>query len=304
MNSKINKVYFEIIQKHFSDLTTYDLINSFDGNDHWVFVVKNKSFRFPKVPREIDSKKANFLKRLAPLSPLPLPIIEIHKDEDTGIYYEINDYVPGVSFYPSIAKTFSHDELLEVAKKLGKFLSAIHSFPVSEARELSLDEMNPIDFWEYIEQNQHAYPEYKRVVFPHVSKEEQIWIEKLFTDYITLIKTKPFRTQVTHSDMWTYHIIVDPAKHTLSGVIDFWGRIADPANDFKAFEYYGKAFVNDVYKNYSLPIDEEFEKRRLFYTGHDEVFEFARQLQQGNEEKIIKHKESLSDYIATHPLID
>ena len=103
-----------------------------------------------------------------------------------------------------------------------------------------------------------------------------------------------------HSDMWTYHIIVDPDKHTIAGIIDF-GEESDPANDFKAFEYYGKNFVKEVYKNYSLPVDEDFEKRRLFYTGHDEVFEFARQLEKGNPEKIQLHKRSLSDYIKGHP---
>jgi aminoglycoside phosphotransferase (APT) family kinase protein len=304
MNSKLDKIYFKIIQKHFPQITINDITNTFDGNDHWVFVVKDKSFRFPKVSREIDPKRSTFLKRLASLSPIPLPTIELYKDEDAGISYEINDYIPGTSFYPSIAKTFSYNELLGVAKKLGAFLNAVHSFSVDEARKLSLDEMNPNDFWEYMEQNHHAYPEYKRIVFPHVSQDEQVWIEKLFTNYIALIKKKPFQTRVTHSDMWTYHIIVDDKKHTLSGVIDFWGRIADPANDFKAFEYYGKDFVNEVYKSYSLSVDEDFEERRLFYTGHDEVFEFARQLQQRNEEKIIKHKKSLSDYITTHPLID
>ncbi len=102
--------------------------------------------------------------------------------------------------------------------------------------------------------------------------------------------------------MWTFHIIVDANKHVLSGVIDFWGRIADPANDFKAFEYYGTDFVQEIYKNYTLSIDENFEKRRLFYTGHDEVFELVRQIKRGNKEKIEKHKNSLSEYILTHPL--
>jgi hypothetical protein len=79
-------------------------------------------------------------------------------------------------------------------------------------------------------------------------------------------------------------------------------RIADPARDFKAFEYYGKDFVQEVYTHYSLPRDEHFEKRRLFYTGHDEVFELARQLQKGDEEKRVKQKKSFSEYIEMHRL--
>lgn len=302
MKQKIEKIYFEIFKQHYPDITVNDVTAYYEGNDHRVFVIGNKvTFRFPKVPREIDPKRANFLKKLVSISPLSLPTIEIHKDKETEIVYEINTFIPGESFHPNVAKTFSHDELMKVAQKLGAFLSAIHSFSIEEARKLQLDEMNPNDFWEFMEQNPTAYPSFEKSVFPHVTKEEQDWIKKLFTDYIALIKEEPFETKVTHSDMWTYHIIVNAENHTLSGVIDFWGRIADPANDFKAFEYYGKAFIEEVYRNYTLPRDKNFDKRRLFYTGHDEVFEYARQLKEGSPEKIEKQKQSLSNYIASHP---
>lgn len=303
MQLKTEKIYFEIFQQYFPDLREKEITVLFDGNDHWVFVVRDKTFRFPKIPREIDPKRSRFLKQLAPLSPLPLPMIEIHKDQDTGVSYEVNTYIPGVSFYPKVAKKFSSHEMTAIAHKLGAFLSAVHSFPIEKARELNLDELNPDDFGAYMEKNPSAFPKYKKLVYPHVSKEEQEWIEKLFTDFISLTKAKPLPLRVIHADMWVFHIIVDPELHILSGVIDFWGRIADPANDFKAFEYYGKDFVNEVYKNYSLPIDEDFEIRRLFYTGHDEVFELARQIEQGDLEKIEERKKSLSDYIRIHPII-
>lgn len=300
MQPKVEKIYFEIFQQYFPDVRADEVTALLDGNDHFVFVVRDKTFRFPKVPREINPKRSEFLKQLAPLSPLQLPIIEIHKDQHTGLSYEVNTYIPGVSFYPNVAKQFSSNEMKTIAHKLGAFLSAIHSFPLDKARELKLDELNPTDFWAYMEQNPSAFPKYKKLVYPYVSSEEQKWIEKLFTDFISLAKAKPLPLRVIHADMWVFHIIVDPTAHTLSGVIDFWGRISDPANDFKAFEYYGEDFVNEVYKNYSLPLDEDFEKRRLFYTGHDEVFELARQIERGDQGKIEKHKRSLSDYIKTH----
>lgn len=299
-----DSLYFAILQKHFPGLQAQDVRAFVEGNDHWVFIVKNQvTFRFPKVPRTIDPKRAAFLKHLASFCPLPVPTIEIHRDEETGFFYEKNTYIPGVSFSPIVAKTFSQSELKAVARQLGAFLSAIHSFPVDLARQLQLDEQNPYDFWEYMQDNPHAFPEYKSVVYPHVSRAEQQWIETLFTDYIALIRENPFPTRVTHADMWTYHIIVDAESHLLSGVIDFWGRIADPARDFKAFEYYGTEFVKEVYRSYSLPRDEHFEQRRLFYTGHDEVAELARQLQKGDEEKIVKQKKSFSEYMEKHPVL-
>lgn len=297
---QIKQQALHIITSHYPNISE-DNISFTQGNDHYVFVVNNKVvFRFPKVLRYIDPKRANFLKLLASETSLNLPKIEIHKDEKTGITYEVNKFLPGVSFYPSIASTFSHNELMTIAQKLGDFLTTVHSFPIEKARELTLDEMNPNDFWAYMEQNPNAFPKFKKLVYPHVSREEQAWIENLFTEYIALIKEKPFQTRVLHADMWTFHIIVDPDNHTLSGVIDFWGRIADPANDFKAFEYYGEDFVKEVYKYYTLAIDKNFNKRRLFYTGHDEVFELARQIEIGDVTMIEKHRQSLVQYIKNH----
>ncbi|HSW88625.1 MAG TPA: phosphotransferase [Candidatus Saccharimonadales bacterium] len=297
---QVKQQALQIIKKHYPNVSEENITFA-QGNDHYVFIMNNEvAFRFPKVPRDIDPKRANFLELLASETDLHLPTIEIHKDTETGIMYEVNKFLPGVSFYPSIAFTFSHAELMTIAQKLGGFLSKVHAFPVEKAREINLDEMNPNDFWEYMEQNPHALPKFKKLVYPYVSQEEQAWIEHLFTEYIAFIKQKPFQTRVLHADMWTYHIIVDPENHTLSGVIDFWGRIADPANDFKAFEYYGEDFVKEVYKHYTLPMDEDFNKRRLFYTGHDEVFELARQIEIGDAAKIEQQKHSLSEYIKNH----
>lgn len=301
MDRSADNLYLTIVRKHFPDVTWEDVTATYAGNDHWLLVVRDKVFRFPKVPRDIDARTSEFLKHLASRSPVPVPAISVHKDSNTGIFYEVNGYISGVSFYPAVAKTFSRRELLAVARKLGAFLSAVHAFPISEVRKLALDELNPSDFWAYMKHNPRAYPAYRRIVFPHISRREQVWIERLFDDYVAQIRERPFQTKVTHADMWTYHIIVDADKHELTGIIDFWGRIADPASDFKAFEYYGQEFVREVYRTYTHSVDDDFERRRLFYTGRDEVHELARQLTLGNQDKIAEHKRSLSAYIAAHP---
>ncbi len=124
---------------------------------------------------------------------------------------------------------------------------------------------------------------------------------ELFADYIDNIRATPFTTTVTHADMWVFHIIVDCQSHTLSGVIDFGLRIADPANDFKAFEHYGQAFVAEVYSTYDLPIDDSFDMRRLFYTGHDVVYILARAIERNNQKQISIAHTKLMKYIEAHP---
>ena len=301
MNTKIENNYLEIIKHHFPNISPEDVKAYFQGNDYDVFVVKNEvTFRFPKEKRTIDPKRSQFLKLFSSTSPLALPLINIMKGQKTGIDYEMNKFIPGVSFSPDLAKSFTTKELMTVAKKLGEFLTTLHSFPIDEARKLNIDESDPSTFWQYMEQN--LYPRFEKTVFPHIPNEEQIWIQKLFESYISTIKVNPFEVRLIHSDIWVFHIIVDPEKHTLSGLIDFGLRIHDPANDFKAFEYYGSDFVKGVYKNYSMSTDKDFDSRRLFYTGHDEVFELGRWLDRGNQNKIMECKKSLTQYINTHPL--
>jgi hypothetical protein len=95
--------YEGVIQRRFPNLSARD-VRAREGNDHFVFVIDDDLvFRFPKVPREIDSKRSLFLRRFADMSPLPVPQIEIHRDSHSGLTFETVTYLPGTSFYPSLA---------------------------------------------------------------------------------------------------------------------------------------------------------------------------------------------------------
>jgi aminoglycoside 2''-phosphotransferase len=300
MEKATKDTYLQIVRKHYPHLAD-EQVNILDGgNDHFVFVVGQEvAFRFARSAREAKPAVIKFLEIFSRYSPLPIPRPEMHFDIQNGVPYETSTFIPGTSFYPEIAKSFTHDELITIARQMGHFLSVLHSFHLDLAREIGVDEMDPATFWEYMQEN--AFPEYERVVFPHVSARARQWIEKLFADYIDTIRMTPFTTMVTHADMWVFHIIVDSQRHTLSGVIDFGLRIADPANDFKAFEHYGQAFVAEVYSTYDLPIDDSFEMRRLFYTGHDVVYLLAQAIQKNDPKQISIAQTRLMKYIESHP---
>lgn len=296
------KLHLQLIANHARHGRTGSIDAILEGNDHVVYVVDHALvFRFLKRPGEVDARPARFLAELQHQFPSPLPLIEIHRDEATGISYEINRYIPGVSFSPERAKTFASEHRQTIARQLGQVLSRIHAFSVDRARQLGLDEQNPSDFGDYLESNPNAWPKVERLVYPYISTSERRWVEVLFARYIALIREQPFETRVIHGDMWTHHIIVDPIEPSLAGVIDFWGRIGDPANDFKAFEHYGSDFVQEVMRHYALPVDPFFEARRLFYTGHDEVFELARAVERGDTVHIGVRQASLSAYVVRHP---
>ena len=296
--------HLAIIRKAFPGITLDDLRTA-AGWDHHVYIVNEATvFRFPQTPQRIDPVRKVAMDELAALGTVPftLPTFEIHFDDEFRIWYEEGVCLPGVAFQPDVAATFSHDEMMTIARQMGQFLTVLHAFPLERARELGMDEMDPTDFWEYMKFNPNAYPLVRRTLFPVVPDAERRWIEELFESFIERARRTPLPLVVRHSDMFPYHIIVTPDRHELSGVIDFSWRIADPAGDFKAFAYYGRDFIDEVYAHYGLPMDAEFDDRRRFYTGHDEVFELVRSYQLGDAVRIAKHHALLSDYIRAHPI--
>lgn len=300
MDSRLQDYHLRIIRKHYPDLPEEQARELTGGHDHQVVVVKQEMvFRFTRPDGEIAHGVLNFVKHFSQVSPVPIPCPQLHFDEPSATWYEVSPLIPGVSFYPEVARSFTHAQLMGLARRMGLFLDTLHSFPLERARTLGVGEMDPNTFWLYMQEK--VYPRYERLVFPHLSKTARDWVRALFAEYVAAIRRTPFTTRVTHSDMWVFHIIVDPRSRLLSGVIDFATRIADPARDFKAFEHYGRDFVDQVYAAYTLPTDDGFEMRRLFYTAHDMVFTLARSTEAGNAQEASSAEEQLIKYIEAHP---
>lgn len=300
------EVHLAIIRKQYPGTSLRDM-TLHAGGEHHVYVVDGSViFRFPQVPRRIPLVRKHALEWLAVTGAVSfrLPTCEIRHDPEFDVWFERARYLPGVPFTPDVAATFTRDEQLTIARQMGAFLSALHALPIDPARELGMDEMYPTDFWDYMANNPSAYPWVRRTLWPVLPPEERAWIEQLFERFIAQIKRTPMPLVIRHNDMFPYHIIVDPASHELTGVIDFSWRIADPAGDFKAFEYYGRAFIDEVYVHYRGTVDPGFERRRLFYTGHDEVFRLVRSLDassaSGDAAEVARSRASLSAYIRAH----
>ncbi len=296
------EVHLAIIRKQYPGTSLRDM-TLHAGGEHHVYVVDGSViFRFPQVPRRIPLVREHAIGWLGATGAVPfaLPTGKIHHDGEFDIWFERAPYLPGVPFTPEVAATLSHSAKMTIARQLAAFLNAIHALPLGPARELGMDEMDPTEFWDYMANNPSAYPWVRRTLWPVLPPEERTWIARLFEGFIAQTRQTPLPLVIRHNDMFSYHIIVDPDSHALTGVIDFSWRIADPAGDFKAFEYYGQAFVDEVYASYTGTVDPGFERRRLFYTGHDEVFALVRALDADNVANIASARASLSAYIRAH----
>ena len=293
-------LYLEIVKKKISDFDDRKVQIFDDGWDFAVIVVDAKvAFRFPR--RENYARKlpieVKFLELFAGKSPVRVPRLKHLKDETTGIPYVWYDFIPGVRFTKNISDTFSKDELFMIAKQLGIFLTAVHSFSVEKAKQLGVQQIDSFDSW------QKRLTKIKKDVFPHIDENEQQWIITLFKNFLKIIAEVPIKSVLTHSDIMPEHIIVDPEVHTLSGIIDFGDiEIGDPAYDFTFLAGYGENFLDECYRSYGLPRDEMFEKRRQFYEDRLVVTNLEHSLELGNKERIAMHKRQLFEYVRSHPL--
>ena len=297
---QLNQLHLNVIKNSLGQSSNIKPLNhgydyySYNVNDKWIV-------RFPRKNIKPDMRRANFLKDYASRSPVSIPTITVGTDKQSGMQYEVSKYIPGVPFDPELAEKFKGSNLHAIADQLGNFFRVLHSYPLSRAREFGIEEMDDVQgYADYIESNQSTLPLYKRTVLPLLTQPQQKWVTKQFIDFTQMVRSEPFITKLTHADMWTYHIIVDPKKEKLTGIVDFSLRIADPARDFKPIEYYGKYFVKQTYESYGIEIDDLFDQRRLFYTLFDEVFETNRAQEEKDKVKFEKQLKSLKKYIDLH----
>lgn len=266
-----------------------------DGWDYVVCVVNNtQAFRFPRredyakiLPREVA-----FLDKFSSQSPVKVPKLTLRKMSN-GTPYVTYSFIPGIQFIRSVSQDYSQQELQDIAKQIGDFLTVLHTFPLKIARTLGFEELDSIKSWS------DRLNKIKKDVYPHISETEQAWTTELFSDFIEMISQNPFENRLTHSDIMPEHIIVNPKTHQLSGIIDFGDMcIADPAYDFTFLRKYGLDFLNTAYESYKLDKDNAFEKRRQFYENRLVVTNLEHSIKLQDKEKIELHKKQLTDYIA------
>lgn len=289
--------FLKIIKTHFPQVKEDQITFLDDGWDHYVYVIDNTiAFRFPRTEEygKKDEIETKFFEIFASTSPVKVQDMKLLIDKDSGIRYQMYDFIQGMRFTNDLAETLSEKELSSIATDLGKFLTSLHSFPLDKAREIQMDELDPIGYVDYWKD---FLKEIQQIMFQHFSKSEQDWIEKIFNEYISKVRKQPFFVKVTHFDLLPEHILIDKNTHKLSGIIDFSLRIADPAYDFSYFDRYGKQFLEEILQNYSLSkSDETFAIRKRFYAARL-GFSVLSQAMERDKEKIPEIVEQIHEYI-------
>lgn len=293
--------YLPAIKFHYPDIDPKTITVFREGYDHDVLVVgAHDAFRFPRTKKQgvLDTVENIFFPVFAKTSPVTIPNVTGYRDSVTGQTYQRYRFIPGVQLTVELSSNLPSKELEGITVIMGAFLTRLHAFPLVRARAMNMEELNPITYWKFFEDQLNKM---KTTMFPLLSKNEQRWIENLYDDYIDICKDHPFQTTVTHSDLAWEHIIVDPTIHQLAGVIDFSLRIADPAIDFAFFDRYGPLFLKTVYENYTT-VDAYFDQRRIFYAGHIPIINLYESIEKKDIKMTKIHLMQLKKYISQNPL--
>jgi len=232
-----------------------------DGWDFVVGMAGKNAYRFPrsKAYEQKLPAEAAFLKQFKENCPVQIPDLKLHTHPQIG-NYAAYPFIEGVPCSRKLVASCGEKDRNAIARTLGAFLRALHTFPVEQAMTLGIVESMTALFWK------QRYEKMQKTVSPYIKSAQQKWINNIFTQFITIIEHDPIERTVIHSDIMPEHILINQRTHALVGIIDFGDiEIADPAYDFGFLRNYGADFLAETYKGYSLVVDSTFDERRQFY---------------------------------------
>lgn len=153
----------------------------------------------------------------------------------------------------------SEGALTRVGRQIGQFLRELHGFPSERASALGVP-MYSTEGWRQFYRDFRALCD--RKVSPLLTLSERKRVDSFWTEMLGDDANFQFRPSLVHADLGPDHILVDPGRGELSGVIDFAdARVGDPAIDLVGL----LRIEADVLAGYGQNTDQTFRRRARFY---------------------------------------
>jgi aminoglycoside 2''-phosphotransferase len=227
------------------------------ANTTWL-VNESLVFRFPKHERVAAAtlKEMAVLPILRPALPAAAPDYRYAAPDALPLPFGGYTLVPGTP----LGDTDRTINLGTIAAEVGKFLTALHGFPVAIAKARGVPGGTA-------EQWRAEYGAFRDLIgpmlAPYVADHEYRRIATEFESFLQDDRHFTFTPVVLHRDLVDEHILVDQRTATLSGIIDFEDMsIGDPAFDFTGIVDLGP----EALAAYRGPLDEGFAERIGFYS--------------------------------------
>ena len=230
-----------------------------EGLVYDVLIVNNEwVFRFVKSnwARELMENEDRLLSFLGPRLPLSIPKPVIH--EDGVLVYQL---LVGQLFLRQAWERAKKSDKQAYADQLGGFLHELHHVNPEELDWDVLHSYAPVTRETWLE----IYERVVDQIYPLLLSHQIEWVEDLFNPALTNLDFFNFDPVLVHGDLAPYHILYDPERNRLSGVIDFGvAGLGDPATDLGSLlNYYGESLVSQFERTY--PDLQKILGRARFY---------------------------------------
>ena len=254
--------YLKRIRNEFPRLkwTKYRRVQTHSHPDHVMFLLDNGiAFRFES---ELEDEDTNLARELAVLDLIRPQLSDIPIPDYAYVPKFSNDFagyktIQGTRLSPWRFERLSKASRLSEARRLGRFLSALHKTPLEPVRKLGVRERD---------KGPNNRSKATKLLGEHW-KDLDCRTRNVFQDWVRRSEEidHAFSPVLAHNDLWCKHIYHDPRTGMLTGIID-WGdiEITDPAKDFYGFWVFGEAFLDEVLSHYDLATqslkDRSFEQ--------------------------------------------
>ena len=282
-----------IIEKCFPRIRVERARQILGGCDSFVFEINDELiFRFPKTPLNEPQFRTEWLLLPSLANALSLPIPRIKFFWEGSSLYE----KPFSGYDKLHGQPLNEIDLKSCgagfARDLGRFLTELHRFPLERASELGVLFAGKTS-WR--NENQALYERVKRQVYPLLEDGIRRMVSRLFDAFFGDEANFRWQAVLTHADLGAEHILCDPERAVISGIID-WGEVAvgDPALDFAGLYYdIGPEFTRAVLSNYDCDVDASFRNRMIFYSRLIPLHEMLYGIESGDEEWLTKGRRQL-----------
>lgn len=244
----ISNHYIDKIRAVYPNLSLDRLELNRDGMNNDVVIVNSQLVcRFPKTDwaKEDLKHEVKILQVARQFIEFPIPRLE-HIEDDFVSY----PLIRGKAL--SRHQFFKLDSLAQekVIEQLGQFCQQLHSIS-SDA--IAASSIAPSIAQRSREDSIALYEQVQEILFPHLWKHQQTWVREHFEPLVNGTLNFNTSTALIHGDLGCYHVLFDPDRQRLSGIIDFGtGGIGNPAIDLAALlDNHGETVLKRMSKYYS-----------------------------------------------------
>jgi len=261
------QLYRRVVAEQFPqlDLAGFRLLG--EGGVFYVFETDSGLvWRFLKRPDFAGclDLEIRLLPELHGVMSLPVPHFEHVSDRAISPRFVGYRKIEGVAFERVRWAACRTDQPLQ---QLARFLTDLHRFPVERAQVAGLA-VSTLD--ERRAQWQHRRDQIHQRVLPLLDERQQAWATRTLSDLLNDNALFDYTPTLCHGDLWAEHILFDPDRETLTGVIDWESaQIGDPACDWAALWLdHGKDAVERLLTYYQGPVNTTLQRRIRLLADH------------------------------------